>query len=275
MEFGKNFGDEANRDLYRFLAEKEPIQVKEVTEFLRHPDALKADWWIQSRAEMLRLMKEPTYLSMGSILSMVHVPTVVWGAGIISPTSKLKARPLRVCAVRGPKTRKFLHDLGQPCPEVFGDPGILFPLVFGKTQKPKIHTLGVIPHYMDSKHPSLHGVHVIKVTGSPAQICDEIQQCHVIASSSLHGLIAADAYGIPSIRVVFGDKLIGGDFKFEDYFETTRPRIRPALDLRNSDRFPVETALEFAGTYSVDHLIQPLLASCPFLSAGRQSLMAG
>ena len=36
-------------------------------------------------------------------------------------------------------------------------------------------------------------------------------------SSSLHGLIAADAYGIPNARINLTGRLVGGDFKFEDY----------------------------------------------------------
>jgi len=34
----------------------------------------------------------------------------------------------------------------------------------------------------------------------------------------LHGLILAEAYGIPTCRLVFSEKLLGGDFKFYDYY---------------------------------------------------------
>ena len=44
-----------------------------------------------------------------------------------------------------------------------------------------------------------------------------IGECEMIASSSLHGLIVADALGIPNWRVSFARELKGGDFKFRDY----------------------------------------------------------
>jgi pyruvyltransferase len=43
----------------------------------------------------------------------------------------------------------------------------------------------------------------------------------VILSSSLHGLILADAYEIPNKRLVIGNRLLGSDFKFMDYYSTT------------------------------------------------------
>ena len=58
------------------------------------------------------------------------------------------------------------------------------------------------------------------------QFVDELVSCEMIFSSSLHGLIIADAYNIPNRRVIFGNKLIGGDFKFNDYEESKK-----AIDL--------------------------------------------
>lgn len=46
---------------------------------------------------------------------------------------------------------------------------------------------------------------------------NQLCSCEYIFSSSLHGLIIADAYNIPNKRAIFGNKLIGGDFKFNDY----------------------------------------------------------
>ena len=42
--------------------------------------------------------------------------------------------------------------------------------------------------------------------------------CEVIVSSSLHGLIIADAYGIPTVWAKFGNDINGNDFKFYDYY---------------------------------------------------------
>ena len=50
------------------------------------------------------------------------------------------------------------------------------------------------------------------------QFVIDILSCENILSSSLHGLILAEAYGIPTCRVVFSEKILGGDFKFYDYY---------------------------------------------------------
>ena len=37
----------------------------------------------------------------------------------------------------------------------------------------------------------------------------------------MHGLILADSYGIPNQWVRFGDRIIGGEYKYKDYYSTT------------------------------------------------------
>jgi pyruvyltransferase len=60
---------------------------------------------------------------------------------------------------------------------------------------------------------------LIRITQDVETFIDEILECEFIASSSLHGLIASDSYGIPNVRLKISDQIIGGDFKFEDYYE--------------------------------------------------------
>ncbi len=54
----------------------------------------------------------------------------------------------------------------------------------------------------------------------PPIVIKHIKQCRYIASSSLHGLIIADAYHIPNVRLVdystFHWK--DADYKYEDYY---------------------------------------------------------
>jgi hypothetical protein len=47
-----------------------------------------------------------------------------------------------------------------------------------------------------------------------------ISECKLILSQSLHGLIVADALGIPNVWIEPSSKMIGGEFKFHDYFST-------------------------------------------------------
>src|SRR5699024_10245514 len=49
----------------------------------------------------------------------------------------------------------------------------------------------------------------------------QIANASSIVSTSLHGLIIAQAYGVPWIWLrVIDQELIGGDFKFKDFFST-------------------------------------------------------
>jgi hypothetical protein len=71
---------------------------------------------------------------------------------------------------------------------------------------------------------------VIPVTIDPLESLRMIAGCEFIASSSLHGLIAADALGIPNWRLSFSAGITGGDYKFRDYaMGVGRADIRTAV----------------------------------------------
>ena len=85
---------------------------------------------------------------------------------------------------------------------------------------------GHIPHWQDAELaqkfskliPAPFTTKVIIYDGDPLAILRDIAACHRIVTSSLHGMIAADAFGIPR-RVEICSKMErdGGDFKFRDY----------------------------------------------------------
>jgi len=152
---------------------------------------------------------------------------IVWGAGCISPNS-IGDKPLKVYAVRGPLTQKELINRGIECPSVYGDPALLFPKIYNPLKNKK-YKYGVIPHYIDYtddyalkiiNHLESQGVKVINITSNIFTFIDNILSCEKILSSTLHGLIAADAYNIPNIKINLSNKLVGGNFKFKDYFDS-------------------------------------------------------
>ena len=49
-------------------------------------------------------------------------------------------------------------------------------------------------------------------------VATKISGCTVVFSSSLHGLILADSYGIPNAHIIITNKLQGDTYKFEDYY---------------------------------------------------------
>ena len=59
---------------------------------------------------------------------------------------------------------------------------------------------------------------IIDIQQQPLEFLQEIAECRAIISSALHGIIAADSLGIPNIRMICGDKIIGGDWKYNDYY---------------------------------------------------------
>lgn len=149
---------------------------------------------------------------------------IVWGTGCIG-YGQVKTPPKKIYAVRGPLTRKELIKKGIECPEIYGDPALLFPEIYNPSRRTK-YTYGLIPHYIDFTDPTSlsiikdlesKGVKIINITSGVFHFIDELLQCKNILSSSLHGLIMSDAYNIPNVRIKLSDKLVGGDFKFDDY----------------------------------------------------------
>lgn len=165
-------------------------------------------------------------LGVGSILSHADKGDYIWGSGMISPRHLPMSNELNVLALRGPLTKKCLEDFGVKMtePVVYGDPAVLLPFIYSP-KKLKTTKTGIVPHYTDIeevevkyREQELRGeVRIIDPRLPIEQFIDEISACGYIYSSSLHGLIIADAYGVSNERIVFGDKLIGGDFKFNDY----------------------------------------------------------
>lgn len=73
--------------------------------------------------------------------------------------------------------------------------------------------------------------------------------CKCVLSSSLHGLIVADALGVPNRRIVLSDKIIGGDLKFDDYYSVYFDKAEDApvtIDLRKEtiDEKNIDTIIE-------------------------------
>lgn len=131
---------------------------------------------------------------------------IVWGAGAAWDRPRLGR--VEVIAVRGQLTAR---TLGVDVP--LGDPGILVSRLWPKPSTR--YKVGVVPHYVDKRDYSWADI-VIDVKGDPEEVIRQIGSCEVIASSSLHGLIVAQSYGIPAMRITHND-VISGDYKWLDY----------------------------------------------------------
>jgi len=157
-------------------------------------------------------------ICVGSIARRAGVNTKVFGSGIISrsdrvtPTADWKF-------VRGPYTRDRVLFFGGECPEVYGDPALLLPLIVEPSEKK--YEVGVVPHNVDYGFilDKFSNENIIGLgTRDFTKVVDKITQCESIISSSLHGVICAHAYGIPAAWVQSNSRLKGDNVKFEDYF---------------------------------------------------------
>ena len=107
------------------------------------------------------------------------------------------------------------------------------------------------------------------VTGIEAFL-DEMLSCEAIVSTSLHGLIIANAYGVPARLATFkdSDRQIHGDgMKFEDYFLSIGRINVEALDLNEIGHLQADIASACTDNpaYGID--LDALLAAAPFVIA--------
>lgn len=247
-DIGNNWGDALNPILIESLSGKKP----------------------KLSEEIINLKNENVYSVIGSILGIIHNKNlVVWGSGFISSSSRFKVRPRKVCAVRGPLTRKLIINQGIDCPEVYGDPALLYPLFYKPSFEEK-YKLGVIPHFIDQNHQLMNifkndpNILVINILSEINEVVDNICKCELIASSSLHGIIAADAYEIPSIWVEFSENVVGDGFKFFDYFESVgRTNEKP---FRITENTTIQDIYDQYKSYKIDIDLGKLLDVCPFLN---------
>jgi pyruvyltransferase len=186
----------------------------------------------------------------GSIAQWAKDGTMVLGSGIMTIRDP-------ICAtanwkfVRGPITRNRVLHVGGTCPSIYGDPGLLLPLLQPSMEKK--YDVGIVPHYIDyedikMKYPKARIINLIN--GDPLQVAREISECHSIISSSLHGIIAAHSYGIPAAWVKFSDKVKGDDIKFIDHYLAVKaiPELssveHPIYTLGNFDIMPIVKIFE-------------------------------
>jgi tetratricopeptide (TPR) repeat protein len=197
-------------------------------------------------------------LAIGSVIKFARQGTRVWGTGTPRMTDALSP-DAQYCAVRGPLTLALVRQSGGTCPDILGDPALLLPR-FYQPRVERRYRLGLIPHvrHLGSGISVADDVLVIspELVGY-AQIeafIDAIASCEAILTSSLHGLIVANAYGIPARWCEFGDlgpALSGDGTKFRDFFLSVGLPEQVPLDL--SGVGVVDTALR----RHVDQSVEP------------------
>lgn len=221
------------------------------------------------RISSVKTLNSPHYLVIGSVLQKATCNSSIWGSGFISEDSQLREIPEEIYAVRGPLTRKKLLEMDIDCPEVYGDPALLMPEIYEPASSKKKYELGIIPHYVDKDHSILNLIDdypeicLIDVQNpNPLEVIDAMNACKKIVSSSLHGIIVADAYGIPAKWIQFSEDVIGNGFKFKDYFMSVNRSDWEPYYVYESTRLTDFFKLDYDYEFSFNR--NKLIKSCPF-----------
>lgn len=203
-----NLGDDLNLVLLRFLSHKIVVPY--------------------CYSSISRWLKRDVYMCIGSNLNSPKHNAIVWGNGSMFENLVFKIKPKKVLAVRGSLTRRNLLANGIECPEIYGDPALLMSRYYRPQGVGKKYKLGIIPHFHEQdisilqEYKKLCGVCILDIHnyGTWQSFIDKICACEFILSSSLHGIILADTYEIPNVWIKLSDRVLGGGFKFLDYFHS-------------------------------------------------------
>ncbi|HKP24352.1 MAG TPA: hypothetical protein VJV39_10825, partial [Dongiaceae bacterium] len=223
-----------------------PIGVKEIGDRLapiavQHATGRPTVWTRPAPDEHL--------LASGSILHWATPLSHVWGTGLdpAEPVGDLDGE--RIWALRGKLTYDLLKPeiaglrdvpLGDPLYLVGRRVAALMP------SRPVTHRLGIVPQRVDRDHPAIahlrsqEGVALLDVRDPAPVFFARMMACEAIASTSLSGLILAEALGIPNLWLDFeSDDDPARAFACQDWFSladkpATAP-LRPGAGPRAND----------------------------------------
>lgn len=176
-----------------------------------------------------------------------------WGTGVDAERNPVDSgikgyiRPgstdFHIHALRGPNSARTLRAAGIDVPDIFGDPVWMLPRFWPMNDVKKTHDLGVVLHITeyDGRTPEAAVKSALRRYQIPAEFADrirlinthcpptvegmrnkvaEIVSCRAIASTSLHGLVISETYGIPCVWfATYGD----GEGRMLDLYDMKRP----------------------------------------------------
>ena len=228
-----NLGDIINYELLKDLTNKEIIQFN------------------YCNKNFYKKINYPNFSFIGSILDKWFTnkynlynysasPLIIYGTGFIREVKgkKYPIRNIDIRAVRGKNSLKILNNCNVKYNKniVLADPGLLLKFLYNLSEIKKEHNLCIIPHYIDQGNNILKK---INIKGSvyldiknKKNFMHKLSKCKRVISSSLHGLIFSDSLLIPNIRMVLSNKIIGGNFKFNDYYSSFNLKPQKYFDLR-------------------------------------------
>ena len=177
---------------------------------------------------------QPHLLGVGSILESATPSSIVIGSGYLKPESGPLPKGATVISLRGQRSLELAGLELAGCDDriLLGDPLVLVDTLFDKSPEKKYRT-GLVAHVLNigaMKAKYGRHTHLISPMQEPWKVVEEIASCEQIVSQSLHGLIVADAFDVPSVWIAPSDSMTGGRFKFDDYYSTL-DQAKPPLEV--------------------------------------------
>jgi pyruvyltransferase len=158
-------------------------------------------------------LRRQRLLAVGSILHFARPGDIVWGAGR-NPKADSTSEGLQVFAVRGPRTAA-----GYPGAVVGGDPALLLgglrpDLLVDPGRRSGV---AVVPNLNELVHVrDRRGV--VSPRAPLGRVLRALARSSLVVGSSLHGVIVAEALGVPARAVRATEEPA---FKYEDYYLAT------------------------------------------------------
>lgn len=191
----------------------------------------------------------PMLVGQGSVLHLVSQGATIWGTGINAKTSATGHIPpdLDVRAVRGPWTRRILLSMGIPTPAIYGDPGLLTARLFPELALVRQSADALcVPNFHDmvwlAPEARAAGFEILDPQTDYLSALRSIARAKFVVATSLHGVVVADALGIPARLVA---SRVESMFKYRDYLAGTgRPLTRVAASFDEAIRIGEHAALD-------------------------------
>lgn len=203
--------------------------------------------------ELVEKFEDAELIGIGSNLDRVyradHIKAV-WSSGFMYPKNgKLRFhKDLEILGVRGENTLASIEDF--PKIASLGDGGLLVREVF-KISAPQDGRIALIPHMSDKDTEIVRKVRndnrfkVIDVFSDINEILSAVKSSRFVLSTSLHGLIVADALGVPNAFAELDDgrTLEGDGFKYQDYISAVGGELS---SVQTSDVNRILSDIEYA-----------------------------
>lgn len=223
-----------------------------------------------------RRAKRCDMIGAGSTLEMVQLMQArkglkVWGSGFMLSDAAherdFSYPDFDFYAVRG---HLSLGRIKSEREVAVGDPGLLANKVYARS--PRVPgRIGLVYHWVHKKDPVVRSlardksVTLIDPSRKPAKVIADITACDFVMSTSLHGLIVADSYGIPNAWIKLPQDIGGNGYKFADYYSAfDRQAVQHSSDLaRDHDRI-AQLQHEYRPVPNLKKIQDKLIGAFPF-----------